>query len=146
MSAATPAQLLAHGAQDLVSIRLRAIPELGVGIEIIDLPGTDFFEYPSVFWRVDSERMWTGTFYVGELEDEGVDSSRPDLDATLPDALLAAGLSGAGLTGEMCGNGESFSPEGDVETAAQVLSALGYDVLVYTWPPREPADNEQVSA
>lgn len=128
MIAATLAELLANGAQDLVAIRLRSIPELGVGISIIDLPGTKFDGYDSLFWRVDSDRLWTGSFYVGELEDEGVESSRPDLDATLPAALAAAGLSGPGLTGEICGNGEAFSPEGDVETAAQILRGLGYQV------------------
>lgn len=135
MSPATAAELLANGAQDLVTIRLRSIPELGVGIAIIDLPGTDYEGYGSLFWRVDSDRLWTGSFYVGQLEDGGVDSSRPDLDATLPAALLAAGFSGE--IGSMCGNGECFSPEGDVETAARVLSDLDYDVEVYTWPPPE---------
>lgn len=125
MSPATAAQLLASGAQDMVAIRLRSIPELGVGISVIDLPGTEFYGYPPVFWRVDSDKIWTGSFYVGELEDSGEDSSRPDLDATLPAALLAAGFSGIQ---SLCGNGESFSPEGDVETAAQILRGLGYKV------------------
>ena len=125
MSVATAAQLL-DGAQDLVSIRLRSIPELGVGISIIDLPGTDLYGYPALFWRVDSDKIWTGSFYVGELEDSGENSSRPDLDASLPAALLAAGFSGA--IESMCGNGECFSPEGDVETAALILRGLGYQV------------------
>ena len=139
MSGATAAELLTGGAQDLVSVRLRPIKALGVGIEIVDLPGTDFFGFPSVFWRVDGpDKLWTGSFYVGELEDEGVDSSRPDLDATLPAALAAAGFSGA--LGSMCGNGEAWSTEGDVETAALILRGLGYNVLIYAWPPREPTE------
>ena len=126
MTGAAAAQLL-DGAQDLVAIRLRSIPELGVGIEIIDLPGTDFFGYPALFWRVEGpDELWTGSFYVGELENEGVDSSRPDLDATLPAALLAAGFSGE--IGSMCGNSEAWSTKGDVQTAAQTLRGLGYQV------------------
>ena len=42
MSPATAAQLLANGAQHLVHIRLRSIPALGVGIGIVDLPGTEY--------------------------------------------------------------------------------------------------------
>ena len=125
MSVATAGQLL-DGAQDLVAIRLRSIPELGVGISIIDLPGTEFYGYPSVFWPVDSDKIWTGSFYVGELEDSGENSSRVDLDATLPAALLAAGFSGE--IGSMCGNGEAWSTEGDIETAALILRGLGYQV------------------
>lgn len=127
MSGVTAAQLLANGAQDLVSIHLRAIPNLGVGIKIVDLPGTDFYSYPSVFWRVEgTDRLWTGKFGVGGSYDDGSDSSRHDLDASLPAALTAAGFSGA--IGSMCGNGEAWSTEGDVETAAQTLRRLGYQV------------------
>ena len=117
-----------------IIIRLRET-KLGTGIDVFDARDEALYGNGSLHWTTGVERdeiagglLWTGGFITGALahDNDGGDYSRPELNATLPRDLTAAGFTDLSV---FCGNGEALSPVA-MFPAAYALQDLGYDVWV----------------
>lgn len=117
-----------------ISIRLRNVPSLGTGINVFDARDETLYGDGSLHWTTGVEHdeiagglLWTGGFITGALAHDGDgDHSRPELNATLPQDLAAAGFTDLSV---FCGNGEALSTV-TMFPAAYALQDLGYDVWI----------------